>query len=189
MLRSRLTLASLLVEQESICSTLPAEPEVACRMHKPWFCIVSLTLCCIWRQMTPTCWMHKMPDAHTSWTHMTPNFTKGNLSLKRPVALWQIGVEQIQTPLQIPHLMGNLERCFDLLYTYLSQSSWGHKWWINLGAFWRRCIQRVDALGVICSKGLMVERVGIVGCFWRLRGRWGIMYWMSLGCVGLCVIG
>ena len=46
-------------------------------------------------------------------------------------------VEQLQTPLQIPHLMGNLERCLELLYTYLSQSCWVMGDESTLAPLWR----------------------------------------------------
>ena len=97
---------------------------------------VVLTLCCIKHQICippKHIWCKNVP---TLWTHMTLKCTKVDSSHMIPRTLWQIGVDQIQTPLQIPHLMGNLERWMDLLYTYLSQSSWSYGWWINLGTFW-----------------------------------------------------
>ena len=112
------------------------------QMHSEGRCI----WCFIQQRVNP--FLHMVPnDTHlldaydAKCTHLLDAYDaklhQANPSLQRPISLWQIGVERIQAPHQIPHLMGKLERNLDFLYTYLSQSSWGHGWWINLGTFWR----------------------------------------------------
>ena len=60
-----------------------------------------LTLCCIWCQWhSPAVCIYNTKC--TSWTPTMPNSTKGNPSLWKLLSLWQIGVEQIQTPFWSP---------------------------------------------------------------------------------------
>ena len=84
----------------------------------------------------------------------------------------------MQTPLQIPHLMGNLERCLDLLYirwgiwrgvwicstpvchkvleVMSDESTLAHfgiyvfRGWAHYGVI---CVQKGDAFGVYAAKG------------------------------------
>ena len=144
-------------------------------------------MCDLASSQSKPCWinpmLHVMPNASTFWTHIRQNAptllthirqkcTKVDSSLMIPRILWQIGVEQIQTPLQIPHLMGNLERCLDLLYSW---GIWRDVWICSTpichkasGLYNDRlplvqcgiiCVQKVCASGILC-----IQQVGVI---WR----------------------
>ena len=97
---------------------------------------------------------------------MPPQCAKGNPSLLKPIPLRQMGEEQIQTPLQIPHLMSNLRGvwicstliCHNILEVIGDES--------NLVHFGVTCIQKVGTFGVICSNGsktICTKRLSIRG--------------------------